>query len=162
LSFLEHRTDAEKEQPFFSYLAFTAPHWPLQAPPEVVRKYCGWYDDGPLALRRLKSFIKLSLVSEDVEPASLHTMGTKSWEEFGQEERQKSARAIEIFAAMVDLIDVNVGRVYSYLESTGELDNTLIVFMSDNGVEGHLLEAIPVLAGATLGDVIKQYCDNSL
>jgi arylsulfatase len=164
LSFLENRTESEKEQPFFSYLAFTAPHWPLQAPPEVVAKYRGWYDDGPLALRdrRLKSLIERGLVSEDVEPAPLHTLDTTPWAELSDEEKKKSSRAMEVYAAMVDLIDVNIGRVYDYLESTGELDNTFIVFMSDNGAEGGLLEAIPVLAGATLDDVIKKYCNNSL
>ncbi|KAL3704783.1 hypothetical protein TMatcc_008455 [Talaromyces marneffei ATCC 18224] len=164
LSFLKNRNDSQKEQPFFSYLAFTAPHWPLQAPPEVVEKYRGWYDDGPLALRdrRLKSLIERGLVPEDVEPAPLHTMNTTPWTELSDEEKKKSSRAMEVYAAMVDLIDVNIGRVYDYLESTGELDNTFIVFMSDNGAEGNLLEAIPVLAGATLDDVIKKYCNNSL
>ncbi|KAF3407093.1 hypothetical protein DPV78_000998 [Talaromyces pinophilus] len=164
LSFLQNRTEDEMNQPFFSYLAFTAPHWPLQAPPEVVKKYRGWYDDGPLALRdrRLKSLIKNGLVPADVEPAPIHTLGTGPWAEMSEEEKQKSSRAMEIYAAMVDLIDVNVGRVYSYLESTGELDNTFIIFMSDNGAEGNLLEAVPILAGATMGDVIKKFYDNSL
>jgi arylsulfatase len=164
LSVLENRTEAEKSQPFFSYLAFTAPHWPLQAPPEVVKKYRGWYDDGPLALRdrRLKSLIKHGLVPADVEPAPLHTLGTTPWADLEEQERKESCRAMEIYAAMVDMIDVNLGRVYSNLESTGELDNTFIVFMSDNGAEGNILEAVPILAGATLTDVIKKYYDNSL
>ncbi|KAJ6070626.1 arylsulfatase [Penicillium canescens] len=69
---------------------------------------------------------------------------------------------MEIFAAMIDLVDVNVGRIRDYLESTGEWNDTFVVFMSDNGAEGQLLEAIPILAGATLEDVIKKYYDNSL
>ncbi|EED21916.1 arylsulfatase, putative [Talaromyces stipitatus ATCC 10500] len=164
LSFLQNRTEDEKNQPFFSYLAFTAPHWPLQAPPEVVKKYRGWYDDGPFALRdrRLKSLIINGLVPADVEPAPIHTLGTGPWAKLSDEEKKKSSRAMEIYAAMVDLIDVNVGRAYSYLESTGELDNTFIIFISDNGAEGNLLEAVPILAGATMGDVIKKFYDNSL
>lgn len=54
---------------------------------------------------------------------------------------------MEVYAAMVDLIDMNIGRVRTYLEETGELDNTFVVFMSDNGAEGQLLEALPILAG---------------
>ncbi|KAJ5981255.1 realted to arylsulfatase [Penicillium canescens] len=69
---------------------------------------------------------------------------------------------MEIFAAMVDLVDVTVGRTRDYLASTGEWNDTFVLFMSDNGAEGQLLAAIPILAGATLEDVIKKYCDNSL
>lgn len=164
LDYLDNRTETERAQPFFSYLPFTAPHWPLQAPKEVIRKYRGWYDDGPLALRdrRLKSLIENGLVPPDVEPAPLHMLGTIPWGELPEDEQKKSCRAMETYAAMVDLIDVNVGRVLKYLESTNELDNTFIVFMSDNGAEGQLLEAIPILAGATLSDVIEKYYDNSL
>lgn len=68
---------------------------------------------------------------------------------------------LQIFAAMVDLIDVNVGRVVDYLREIGELDNTFIVVMSDNGAEGQLLEAVPILAGHTLKDVIRKWYDNS-
>jgi arylsulfatase len=164
LGFLDGRTEEEKDQPFFSYLAFTAPHWPLQAPQDVIKKYRGQYDDGPHALRdrRLNSLIKNGLVPADVEPAPLHMLGTTPWAELPKDEQEKSCRAMEVYAAMVDLIDVNVGRVLRYLESTGELDDTFIVFISDNGAEGQLLEAIPVLAGATMADVIKRYYNNSL
>lgn len=60
------------------------------------------------------------------------------------QERKESARKMETFAAMVQLIDENIGRVVDYLERTGELDNTFILFMSDNGAEGVALEALPV------------------
>lgn len=163
LKYMRGRTDDEKEKPFFGYLAFTAPHWPLQAPAETVKKYKGWYDDGPLGLRnrRLKSLIEKEIVPRDVEAAPLHTLGTTPWAELPKEEQAKSCRAMEIYAAMVDLIDVNVGRIVEYLKSTNELDSTFVVFMSDNGAEGQLLEAVPILAGATLADVIKKYYDNS-
>ncbi|KIX05524.1 uncharacterized protein Z518_06396 [Rhinocladiella mackenziei CBS 650.93] len=164
LKYMSDRTDEEKEKPFFGYLAFTAPHWPLQAPAESVKKYNGCYDDGPLGLRerRLKSLINNGLVPSDVEPAPLHYLNTTPWADLDEHEKAKSCRAMEIFAAMVDLIDVNIGRVLEHLKSTDELDNTLMIFMSDNGAEGQLLEAIPILAGATLSDVIKKYYDNSL
>ncbi len=60
------------------------------------------------------------------------------------EERTRSARTMEVFAAMVELIDESVGRVIDFLKSTNELDNTFVLFMSDNGAEGAALEAIPV------------------
>ncbi|PYI18059.1 putative arylsulfatase [Aspergillus violaceofuscus CBS 115571] len=164
LSILGNRTEMQREQPFFSYLAFTAPHWPLQAPQDTIRKYKGWYDDGPLALRsrRLKSLIKNGLVPEGVDPAPIITLGTTPWDELTDEERRMSSRTMEIYAAMVDVMDENIGRVRQYLESTGEWDDTFLIFMSDNGAEGQLLEAIPVMAGKTVGDVIEQYYDNSL
>lgn len=164
LKFMKERNKEEKEKPFFGYLAFTAPHWPLQAPPETVEKYRGRYDDGPNALRlqRLKSLIRNKIVPEDVEPAPLHMLGTEPWENLSEMDKKKSSRAMEVFAAMVDLIDVNVGRVLDYLEETGELDNTFIAFMSDNGAEGQLLEAVPILAGYTLDDMLKKFYDNSL
>ncbi|KAI1780047.1 putative arylsulfatase [Hypoxylon cercidicola] len=164
LDILKERTADERTQPFCGYLPFTAPHWPLQAPQEVIKKYRGKYDDGPIALRdsRLQSLIEKGLVPPDVEPASLHMLNTKPWEEMSDEEKRKSSRAMEVYAAMVDLIDVNIGRVRTYLEETGELDNTFIAFMSDNGAEGQLLEALPVLAGYTVEDIVKKYYDNSL
>ncbi|XXG94712.1 hypothetical protein Hte_000969 [Hypoxylon texense] len=164
LDVLKERTTDEQNQPFFGYLPFTAPHWPLQAPQEVIKKYRGKYDDGPVALRdrRLQSLIEKGLVPPDVVPAPLHMLKTKPWEELSKEEKRKSSRAMEVYAAMVDLIDVNIGRVRNYLEETGELDNTFIVFMSDNGAEGQLLEALPVLAGYTVEDIVKKYYNNSL
>lgn len=164
LRFLRGRNETEVAQPFFGYLAFTAPHWPLQAPPEIVKKYRGYYDDGPVALRdrRLRNLVSKGLVPPDVEPAPIHMLGTQPWDELSEDERKKSSRTMEVFAAMVDLVDVNVGRVLDYLDETGELDDTFIVFMSDNGAEGQLLEAVPVLAGVTMGELLDRYYDNSL
>lgn len=145
LAYLGSRDEAEKEKPFFSYLAFTAPHWPLQAPRHVVDKYKGMYDDGPdeLTKKRLARMKKLGLIRPDVECAPPLDMG-KDWDDMTPEERKYSARKMEVFAGMVDMIDQNLGRVVDYLEETGELDNTFILFMSDNGAEGVALEAIPV------------------
>ncbi|KAH8649357.1 arylsulfatase [Xylariales sp. PMI_506] len=157
--------DAEQiEKPFFAYLAFTAPHWPLQAPREVIDKYKGIYDKGPYALRdkRLEGLIKRGLVPAGVEAAPLMGEGTKDWPEMTADERAHSARRMETYAAMVDLLDQHLGRVVAHLENTGELDNTFVLFMSDNGAEGKLLEAMPVMAGAQLGEVVRRYYDNSL
>lgn len=106
----------------------------------------GKYDDGPDALtqKRLQRLKELGLVDEAVEHASPVGKLGKDWNEMSLEEKKISARKMEVFAAMVDQLDANVGRVIEHLESTGELDNTFVLFMSDNGAEGAALEALPV------------------
>ncbi|KAF5706928.1 arylsulfatase [Fusarium mundagurra] len=166
LDMLSNRTKEEKEQPFFSYLAYTAPHWPMQAPQDVISKYSGKYDNGPdqLRLDRLAGLKELGLVPSDVEaaPPVGFEAGVK-WEDLTDHERAVSARKMEVYAAMVDLLDQNIGRVVDALEASGELDNTFILFMSDNGAEGSTLEAAPLLSSfKTLGELIATYYDNSL
>ena len=162
LEYLDERTTEEKEKPFFAYLAFTAPHWPLQAPQEVVSKYSGMYDDGPdaLRLRRLEALKKRGLVPEDVKPAPMVGKMPKEWQQMDIEERRHSARRMETYAAMVDLIDQSLQRVIDNLKRSGELDNTFILFMSDNGAEGRLLEALPIMQESPLV-VIQKFYDNS-
>ncbi|KXH41151.1 arylsulfatase [Colletotrichum simmondsii] len=165
INFLTERDEKEKEQPFFAYLPFTAPHWPLQAPREVVEKYAGKYDDGPDALtqRRLQRLVDLGLVAKDIDHAPPVGVLGKDWNDMTELERKESARKMEVFAAMVDLIDENIGRVIDHLEATGELDNTFVLFMSDNGAEGAALEAIPMMGGeTTFAGVVQKYYDNSL
>ncbi|OJJ44492.1 hypothetical protein ASPZODRAFT_71623 [Penicilliopsis zonata CBS 506.65] len=167
LGFMKDRTAAQKEQPFFAYLPFTAPHWPLQAPQHTIDKYKGKYDEGPdqLRARRLDRLIELGLVPADVEPAPV-TGATEldtPWDEKSDEERALSARKMEVYAAMVDELDQNLARVVDYLEETGELDNTFVLVMSDNGAEGVLLEAIPTMGGmASFGAILNEFYDNSL
>lgn len=137
------------KKPFFAYLPFTAPHWPLQAPQDVRLHYKGVYEEGPdvLTQKRLERMIDLGLIAPDVKSAPPSGQLGPEWEQMTPEERAKSSRAMETFAAMVELIDTNVGRVIDHLEARGELDNTFVLFMSDNGAEGAALEAIPVSAG---------------
>ncbi|KAJ3335486.1 hypothetical protein HDU93_005375 [Gonapodya sp. JEL0774] len=151
------------DRPFFAYLPFTAPHWPLQADPEDVKKYEGFYDDGPEVLRerRLESQKRLGLLQPGtVAHPLLDVWGTKPWDELSQEERQYSARLMETYAAMVERMDTAIGRVKTFLESTAQLDNTFVLFMSDNGAEGALLEAIPLM-GDRIKEIISKYYDNS-
>lgn len=161
----EWKSDPEsKDKPFFSYLAFTAPHWPLQAPQEFIKKYRGMYDDGPenLRQRRLQKLKELGMIREDVVPHPVVAEEEyQEWENMTPEQRQKSARAMEVFAGMVECIDYNVGKVMDYLESIGELDNTFISFMSDNGAEGAAYEAYPMVQNGVMPHLQKYY-DNSL
>ncbi|MDO8290740.1 MAG: arylsulfatase [Parvibaculum sp.] len=149
-------------RPFFGYLAFSAPHWPLQAPADLITKYKGRYDAGPEALRetRLVRLKALGLCAEDIKAHPI-VAKNKSWDEMDGDERARSARAMEVYAAMVERLDWNVGRVVAHLKETGEFDNTLILFMSDNGAEGALIEAVPVF-GPYLMDFIDRHYDNSL
>ncbi|KAK9856062.1 hypothetical protein MYU51_001893 [Penicillium brevicompactum] len=165
LGFLKGRTEEESQKPFFAYLPYTAPHWPLQAPREIVEKYAGMYDDGPNALtqKRLCRLKELGLVGEDVEHSPPVGILGKSWQEMSAEEKKLSARKMEVFAAMVEVLDTNIGRVIDHLESTGELENTFVLFMSDNGAEGAALEALPLMGGERMmGDIIKKYYNNTL
>ena len=154
--------DSRAERPFFAYLPFSAPHWPLQAHPEDIAKYKGIYDEGPEVLRqkRLAKIKELGLVGED---ATIHPVlaKTKFWNSLTDEEKQFSARTMEVYAAMVDRMDQNIGRVIEYLKQTGQYNNTIIIFLSDNGAEGAQLEALPVF-GPDIETVIAKYYDNAL
>jgi arylsulfatase len=162
LQYLEER-DAGDERPFFAYLPFQAPHWPLQAPDEEIAKYRGRYADGPDALReaRLAALKRLGLCPLDVTPHPVVPDGAREWDEMSPEEQAISARAMEVYAAMVTRMDWNIGRVVDYLRGTGELDNTVIIFMSDNGAEGAIVEAMP-LAGPAIMEQVRLHYDNSL
>ncbi|KAF2141487.1 uncharacterized protein K452DRAFT_351564 [Aplosporella prunicola CBS 121167] len=163
LQYLKERKDTNDERPFFGYFPFTAPHWPLQAPKEYIAKYKGVYDDGPEALRqkRLQRLKELGMVAPDVEPHPVVADEVAAWEDLRPDEKAKSCRAMEVFAAMVECIDANVGKVVDYLRETGELDNTFVCFLSDNGAEGAAYEAYPMVQGSMLQHLQKYY-NNSL
>ncbi|KAH6977567.1 arylsulfatase [Ilyonectria sp. MPI-CAGE-AT-0026] len=154
-------------KPFFAYLAFSAPHWPLQAPQQDIDDYCGIYDDGPEALRqqRLRSLKSLGLIPDDTVAHQVIAVSdrvmSRQWADLNPEQRQFSSRSMEIFAAMVQRMDTQIGRILQYLQNSGELDNTFVIFMSDNGAEGMLLEAVPVIE-ENVFDHIAKYYDNSL
>jgi arylsulfatase A-like enzyme len=156
---LQYLKERDQSRPFFAYLPFSAPHWPLQAPAEVVARYKGRYDAGPEVLRqeRLEKLRELGLIKAETRahPVDNH------WETLSDEQRQRSARSMEVYAAMVERMDWNIGRVLDYLRNQGQLDNTLVLFMSDNGAEGALLEAFPKF-GPHLASYLDQHYDNSL
>jgi arylsulfatase A-like enzyme len=163
LQYLKNRKEGHDERPFFGYLPVTAPHWPLQAPPEYVAHYKGVYAQGPDVLReqRLQQLKKLGMIAEDVEPHPVVADEVKEWDDYSEEEKAKSCKAMEVFAGMVECIDTNVGKVVDYLEETGELDNTFVCFMSDNGAEGAAYEAYPIVQGSMIQH-LKKYYNNSI
>ncbi len=139
------RSGVDGAKPFFAYLAFTAPHAPLQAPPETIAKYRGRYDAGYDVLReaRLKRQRELGLLGRAVQPH--RAVDTIPWSSLSDEEKQVSARKMEIYAAMVDRLDQAVGGVIAELKASGEFDNTVVIFLSDNGAESR---DIPIRPGA--------------
>lgn len=130
--------------PFFGYLAYTAPHWPLQAPDENIARFEGVYDDGWEAIqqRRLERQIADGLMPPGTIAHPIFT-DSPSWSELSVGERRIEARKMEIYAGMVDRLDQQIGRLIAYLRETGQYDNTVIVFMSDNGAEGASLQDTP-------------------
>ncbi len=132
------REREDPEQPFFAYLSFTAPHWPLQAPDAAIDKFKGSYDEGYDALRsqRLAGGIRAGVLpagsKESPAPEAY-----KPWSGLSDADRQRQAREMEVYAAMIYELDRHTGRLIELLRESGELDNTVIVFMADNGAEGH-------------------------
>jgi arylsulfatase len=123
-----------KKKPFFLYLAHIAPHWPLQAKPADIRKYKGRYDIGWDAVRaaRHQRQIKLGIVPANSRISERDPKAT-AWAETPAEVQKNLAHRMEIYAAMVDSLDQNVGRIVARLKELDQFDNTLILFLSDNG-----------------------------
>jgi arylsulfatase A-like enzyme len=143
---LDFLAQARKEKkPFFQYLAFNAPHFPLHAKPDDIKKYADTYTNGWDAIReeRLKKQIALDLfwektpltpLSEYKARAGIDRQGTNpAWKTLDADRRADLARRMAVFAAMVTCMDRAIGRVIADLKKNGELDNTLILFLSDNG-----------------------------
>lgn len=123
-------------RPFFAYLAFTAPHFPLQAPADLIEKYADRYVDGWDAIRRRRfdRMRDLGLAPRAMAlPPRIDDL--PDWDSLSDEERRVEAREMAIYAAMVDNLDANVGRVLDRLEELDLTDDTLVVFMSDNGTD---------------------------
>jgi arylsulfatase A-like enzyme len=117
-------------QPFFMYVAHTAPHWPLHAKPADLAKYRGRYDAGYDAIRaaRVAQMKKLGLIDPRWETAP---QKGGAWAEV--RDREFELRCMEVFAAMIDCLDQGIGRLVAELKRTGQFDNTLILFLQDNG-----------------------------
>jgi arylsulfatase A-like enzyme len=134
---MEYLDDRPVDQPFFGYLAFTAPHDPLHAPDDWIDKYKGKYDAGYDALRqaRLKQLKTLGFIDADAQPFP-KLSSIPAWEKLTNEEKAVEARKMEVYAAMIANIDHQLGRLFTHLKNTDQWDNTLIIFLSDNGANG--------------------------
>ncbi len=128
------RENKDDQKPFLAYLAFTAPHDPLQVPEPWMSKYRGVYDDGYEKLRekRIKSTKDLNLLPQDAKNPPMHPM-TKPWASLTTDEQTYQSRNMEVYAGMVENMDYHLGRILNFLSDIEELDNTIILFLSDNG-----------------------------
>jgi arylsulfatase len=124
-------------KPFFAYAAYTSPHWPLQVPDEYLDIYAGFYDDGYDALRtrRFAALQEAGIIPLTSELPPRNDAVTR-WEELSATQKRIESRKMELYAAMLDNLDDHVGRLLNYLKTNDLYDNTLIIFMSDNGPDG--------------------------
>lgn len=135
LEFLDEQNKTEK--PFFLYVAFNAPHWPLQALPEDIAKYKGRYSIGwdSLRIERIKKQKALG-ISDPKQAVAKRDPEVPLWDNLTYSEKQLWEKKMEVYAAMVDRVDQNVGRLLEKLKELKKDENTLIVFISDNGAQG--------------------------
>ena len=127
--------DRQGGKPFFAYLGFQANHVPVQAPKDMIDKYRGRYDQGWTALReaRRDRAVALGLIPPG---AGMQTMAsTADWNALDEHEKRYEARRMEVYAGMAETMDQQIGRFIAHLKATGEYDNTVFVFLSDNGSE---------------------------
>lgn len=135
LGFIDERPADGK--PYFAYLAFTAPHWPLQVPDDWIERYRGDYDEGwhVIRQRRFERQIELGLLPAGSElPAQNHAV--PDWESLSPVQRQVERKRMEIYASMVELMDLHIGRLIDAVSTNTERE-TIVIFLSDNGSEGN-------------------------
>lgn len=151
-------SDSDSKRPFFAYLAYTAPHFPLQAPADTIEKYRDRYQAGyaAIAQARRQRASDFGLFPSGAQPFP-GTSTEPQWHELGADEKEEQAKVMAIYAAMIDEVDANIGRLLAYLEQQEQRENTLIIFLSDNGAEGHRLSQ----GMGPLYDWSRACCDNS-
>ncbi len=168
VAFLRHHQEAAGDDPFFLYLAYQAPHFPLHAPKELIDKYVPIYEKGWDKIRderweRLQKmgyfnqYVSLPSVSDMPPWHDEHAVPTRrrSWENLSDVQRADQARRMATFAAMIDQMDQGIGKTVAQLKAMGELDNTLILFLSDNGAnyEGGPLASDGPFVGEELAEM---------
>ncbi|MCP4311462.1 MAG: sulfatase-like hydrolase/transferase, partial [Bacteroidetes bacterium] len=129
IKYIEEHVQEAEEDPFFMYVAYTAAHWPLHAPEEEIALHKGKYDDGYASVRekRVKKLKSLGLFDERWQlsrgVADWDTIQNKSWH----------TRNMEVYAAMISRMDKGIGKIVDALANKGMLENTLILYLQDNG-----------------------------
>ena len=136
VAYIEQHAKAHADTPFFEYVAYTAPHWPLHAHDDDIAKYKGRFDQGWDALReaRLEKLVASGILKPhwkltDRDPTQ------PAWTEAEKDEqfRAWTLRCMEVYAAQIDRMDQGIGRILAALERNGRLDDTLVIFLADNG-----------------------------
>jgi arylsulfatase len=142
-------------KPFLAYLSFTAVHDPVHVPEPWLSKYRGRYDDGyeVLKARRWQAAKDAGIVPQKAKMADRDPM-IKPWDDLSEEERAREARGMEVYAGMLDAMDYHFGRVVDFLKDIDEFENTVIIFISDNGANAWYSEEYP---GADTPDFRNQF-----
>ena len=150
IDFLEN---APKEKPFLLYMAYNSPHWPLHAKPQDIAKYKGKYEVGWDELRnvRFESLKEVGLADENWNLRKDPLI--PRWETLNEEQKAEWVLKMEVYAAMVDNLDQNIGILIEYLESTNQMENTMIVFLSDNGAENMNVSKMPFVVTRNEGPI---------
>ncbi len=140
--------------PFFLYVAYTAPHWPLHASDEDIAKYRGRFDEGwdVLRERRLERLREAGIL-EDSATLSERDPTQPSWNSAQYKDWQ--AKRMEAYAAQIDRVDQGVGRILAALEAQGELEDTLVIFLSDNGASDEKLPLVDLSKFKTRTDILR-------
>ena len=154
---LERHIEQTPDKPFFLYMTYTAPHFPLHAKASDTAKYKGRFDRGWDTMRQEKyeRMKEMGLIDPSWELSPKETSAAGSWDD--EPHKEWRLRAMEVYAAMIDCMDQNIGKLLQALEANGKLENTLILFLSDNGGNGEFpvirnLEAVPGTPGFTVQD----------
>lgn len=148
IAFINAQKDAK---PFFLYLAYNAPHWPLHAKPEDIKKFEGVYEKGWDVIRqgRYKKQLRSGVIDKTTALSPQDT-AVRPWNELGKEEQKNVAHRMAVYAAQISRMDENIGKLTGYLQQNGQLENTLIIFLSDNGA---CPEPYKELGGGTMNDI---------
>jgi arylsulfatase len=138
IDWLRTHEAGHRGEPFFLYLCFTVPHFPVMAPAEDIARYRGKFQDGwdALRVRRLERMRRQGIVSCDLSP---RTPGVPAWDSLSAQDKDTWEWRMAIHAAMVDRMDREIGRVLDRLRQSGQWENTLILFASDNGASAERL-----------------------
>ena len=132
VEYIREHAEEQTDEPFFTYVAHTSPHWPLHAHDEDIARYAGRFDRGWDTLReeRLERMVEMGLIDSSWKLTERDPT-QPPWDE--AEHREWQVRRMEVYAAQIDRMDRGIGRIVQALEQTGQLDNTLILFLADNG-----------------------------
>lgn len=134
VKYIEQHFSSVQNKPLFLYVAYTAPHWPLHALEEDIKKYGDLYQAGwdEIRERRLEKQVESGLWKSKLE-LSPRDAKVPEWSSLSAEEKKEFARRMAIYAAQIDAMDQGIGRIIKKLEETNQLDNSVIFFLSDNG-----------------------------
>lgn len=130
--------DRSSSKPFFIYAAFTSPHDPLQASQADIKKFLGKYDMGwdKLRQQRFDRMKKLGIIPANIELPPRWSR-VPVWDSLTPEQKRYESKKMAIYSAMIKNLDDNIGRLIDHLKKIGEYDNTIFIFLSDNGAEGN-------------------------